>query len=60
MRVRRFLWVLSPRGKKHIKYGNTSEGPAKCRVFVSKGWPILNPNNRLHYPTCHHCARPRL
>ena len=42
-KVKRFMWVLSPNGLLHIKYGNTSEGYAKCGAFVAKGWHIVNP-----------------
>ena len=42
-KVKRFMWVLSPNGLLHIKYGNTSEGYARCGAFVAKGWHIVNP-----------------
>lgn len=38
-KVRRFIYVASPRGTKvHIKFGNTSEGPTKCGLHAAKGW----------------------
>jgi hypothetical protein len=42
-KVKRFMWVRAP-GRKllHIKDGTSSEGPARCGMFVRKGWAIVN------------------
>jgi len=54
--VKRFMWVQSPTGRLHIKYGNTSEGPAKCGTFMKKGWKIVSPSRMASRPVaCRRC-----
>lgn len=46
MNIKRFMWVRpAGRGKLHIKYGNTSEGPVKCGSHARKGWWIVSRTN---------------
>jgi hypothetical protein len=60
MKARRFLWVISPKGKAHIKYGGRSEGPVKCGAYAAPGWKWRRAYLVRDVPVCEHCAKPKL
>jgi len=54
VRVRRFFYVRSPRGRVlHIQYGKShSSGPVACGRNSEKGWSWMN---RGSTPVCKRC-----
>jgi hypothetical protein len=59
-KVKRFYWVSSPRrdaSTLHMKFGNTSEGPARCGRHVAPGWHFWIAGNRPRLRRCSQCLR---